>query len=93
MLAKAKVKSVPTPKLGSVGGLPGGIPPLTGLASILHVPLSPQGARAAAVLSAVILAACVAAAGAVAPSEEWAERFRLLEARFELSEQNRGRRH
>ena len=39
-----------------------------------------------AVLSAVILAACVAAAGAVAPSEEWAERFRLLEARFEQSE-------
>ena len=47
---------------------------------------SPQGARTAAVLSAVILAACVAAAGAVAPSEEWAERLRLLEAHFEQSE-------
>ena len=46
----------------------------------------PQEGRTAAVLSAVILAACVAAAGAVAPSEEWAERFRLLEARFEQSE-------
>ena len=38
------------------------------------------------VLSAVMLAACVAAAGAV-PGEEWAERLRLLEARFEKSEQ------
>ena len=46
-----------------------------------------RGAHGRSVLSAVILAACVAAVGAVAPSEEWAERFRLLEARFEQSEQ------
>ena len=48
---------------------------------------APRGAHGRSVLSAVILAACVAAVGAVAPSEEWAERFRLLEARFEQSEQ------
>ena len=53
----------------------------------IHAMQSPQGGRTTALLSAVILAACVAAAGAVAPSEEWAERFRLLEARFEQSEQ------
>ena len=49
-------------------------------------PRSAHGRCSVPVLSAVILAACVAAAGAVAPSEEWAERFRLLEAHFEQSE-------
>ena len=49
-------------------------------------PRSAHGRCSVPVLSAVILAAYVAAAGAVAPSEEWAERFRLLEARFEQSE-------
>ena len=34
-------------------------------------------------LRAVILAACVAGAIAGAPSEEWAERLRLLETRVE----------
>ena len=44
-------------------------------------------AALSALLRAVILAACVAGAIAVAPSEEWAERLRLLETRVEQSEQ------
>lgn len=44
-------------------------------------------AALSALLRAVILAACVAGAIAGAPSEEWAERLRLLESRVEQSEQ------
>ena len=42
---------------------------------------------------AVILAACVASAAAGAPSEEWVERLRLLEARLEQSEQREAALH
>jgi len=42
---------------------------------------------------AVILAACVASAVAGAPSEEWVERLRLLEARLEQSEQREAALH
>ena len=48
--------------------------------------LKPMAAPSA-LLRAVILAACVAGAIAGAPSEEWAERLRLLETRVEQSEQ------
>ena len=44
-------------------------------------------AAPSALLRAVILAACVAGAIAGAPSEEWAERLRLLETRVEQSDQ------
>jgi hypothetical protein len=44
-------------------------------------------AALSALLRAVILAACVAGAIAGAPSEEWAERLRLLETRVEQSDQ------
>ena len=47
----------------------------------------------AALLRAVILAACVAGAIAGAPSEEWAERLRLLETRVEQSEQREAALH
>ena len=46
-----------------------------------------MAAPLSALLRAVILAACVAGAIAGAPSEEWAERLRLLETRVEQSEQ------
>ena len=50
-------------------------------------------AAPSALLRAVILAACVAGAIAGAPSEEWAERLRLLETRVEQSEQREAALH